>query len=229
MKKTIGIIGGMGPLATVTLFDRIVRLSPASTDQEHFRILIDNNTEIPDRTAYILNRGEDPLPHLTESAQLLEKAGADFLIMPCNTAHYFYDGICASIHIPLYHMIRETAGYVAESPSTGASVGLLATEGTVKSGIYNKIFEETGFKIVLPEQNGQKEITDLIYGIKAGRKDIDISQFQAVADGMFRQGCRICLLGCTELSVADEMFELKGNFVDPLTVIAKKAIKEAGA
>lgn len=140
MKKTIGIIGGMGPLATADLFRKIVMMTDAKCDQEHPRVLIDSNTNIPDRTAAILSGGENPLPQLACSARTLERAGADVLMMPCNTAHYFYDGVCAATKLPVLHMLRLTAEEIDRRRIK--TVGLLATDGTIQTGIYERLFEE---------------------------------------------------------------------------------------
>ena len=141
-KKVIGILGGMGPLATADLFEKITLHTRAQRDQDHLRVLIDSNTNIPDRTAALLRGGEDPTPQLTASAVLLERMGADVLIMPCNTAHNFYDAIAAAVHIPLLHMIRLTAQALQKRGVTAA--GLLATDGTVQTGIYQRTFAGTG-------------------------------------------------------------------------------------
>ena len=113
-KKTIGIIGGMGPLATADLFEKIVGHTKAACDQEHLHVVIDSNTNIPDRTAALLHGGADPLPELVKSAGRLEKMGADVLIMPCNTAHNYYDGIAAAVSVPVLHMVRLTDGDLSE-------------------------------------------------------------------------------------------------------------------
>ena len=109
MKKIIGIIGGMGPLATADLFEKIIRATDAARDQDFPHVIVDCNTDIPDRTAAILMGGEDPVPQLVRSANTLAAAGADVLIMPCNTAHWFYDDFCLRIHLPVLHMLRLTA------------------------------------------------------------------------------------------------------------------------
>ena len=127
--KTVGIIGGMGPLATVDLFGKIVNLTDAKCDNDHIHILIDNNTYIPDRTSYILGDGENPIDELVKSAKRLKNMGADFLIMPCNTAHYFYNDIINNVSIPFINMIEETANYI--NNKNIKKVGLLSTTGTI--------------------------------------------------------------------------------------------------
>ena len=143
MKKTIGIIGGMGPMATVDLMKKVILATDAREDQEHIPILVDNNTNIPDRTAAILGEGEDPLPELLKSADRLTAGGADFLIMGCNTAHYFLPLMMPNLRIPVINMIEETAAFCAREGYK--RVGLLASAGTCKSGIYQRALERAGF------------------------------------------------------------------------------------
>jgi len=133
----IGIIGGMGPLATADLFRKIICMTKAASDQEHIHIVIDNNTEIPDRTRAILYGGATPLPALARSALKLEVMGADLLLMACNTAHYFYDQMQPFIHVPMLHMPEETAFEVQRRGLT--CVGLLATDGTCQTGICSRL------------------------------------------------------------------------------------------
>jgi len=141
-EKIIGILGGMGPEATVDLFYKIIKLTPAEKDQEHLRIIIDNNPKIPDRTAAILGKGEDPLPALQETAQSLEKAGADFIIIPCNTAYYFLSSIQESVKIPILNMIEETAKETRKKIPPIKKVGLLASVGVYETKIYHQQFEK---------------------------------------------------------------------------------------
>ena len=137
-KKVIGILGGMGPLATADLFQKITLHTAAACDQAHPRVCIDSNTNIADRTAALLHSGADPVPEMVKSAKRLASIGADFLIMPCNTAHGFYDEVCSAVSIPVLHMIRICAGALGQRGIKRA--GLLATDGTVRSGIYSDCF-----------------------------------------------------------------------------------------
>ena len=129
MKKIIGIIGGMGPLATADLFEKIIRATAAARDQDFPHVIVDCNTDIPDRTAAILMGGEDPVPQLVRSANTLAAAGADVLIMPCNTAHWFYDELCLRTHLPVLHMLRLTADRLERAGVN--AVGLLVTDRTI--------------------------------------------------------------------------------------------------
>ncbi len=227
-KKVIGIIGGMGPLATADLFKKIVLNTKAGKDQDHIRVLVDNNTNIPDRTGAILHGGEDPVPELTKSAEALEKMGADLLIMPCNTAHYFHGKVQEKVNIPVLHMIEITCKTLKKQGVKKA--GLLATDGTIQSGIYQKIFDSSGIELIKPEENGQKAIMDMIYsGVKASRWDFGTTDVKKTMESLICMGAETLILGCTELPLAKEMYNLEYPSVDPTLELAKEAIRFAGA
>lgn len=226
-KKIIGIIGGMGPLATADLFEKITLHTRAQRDQDHLRILIDSNTNIPDRTAALLHGGQDPTPQLTASAALLERMGAQVLIMPCNTAHNYYDAVAGAVHIPVLHMIRLTAQ--ALQARGVAAAGLLATDGTVQTGIYQRTFGGTGIDLLTPEPEGQRAIMDMIYqGVKAGDLRYDASAARRAMDSLLRQGAQTLILGCTELPLAAKLYQLDYPFTDPTLELALGAIRFAG-
>lgn len=228
MAKIIGIIGGMGSLATVDLFQRIVLNTDAKSDQEHIHILIDNNTSIPDRTAYILKGQENPLEKLLASATMLERMGADFLIMPCNTAHYFCDEIRGKISIPFISMIEETAKYIEKNHPQEQNIGLLGTEGTLNSNIYDLCFDHLGLKIVKPGAKNQQLVTHIIYGVKKGKIGISTDGIDKAAEELRIDGAKIFILGCTELSVVNDLYKLGEEFIDPVTILAKRSIELAG-
>ena len=148
-KKVIGILGGMGPLATADLFQKITLHTVAACDQAHPRVCIDSNTDIADRTAALLHGGEDPVPEMIKSAKRLESIGADFLIMPCNTAHSYYEQVCEAVTIPVLHMIALTRDALKARGVKCA--GLLATDGTVQTGIYQRTFEQSGVELLTPD------------------------------------------------------------------------------
>lgn len=227
MKKTIGIIGGMGPLATADLFRKIVLLADVGSDQGHPRVLIDSNTAIPDRTAAILSGGENPIPALAASARTLERAGADVLMMPCNTAHYFYNGVKAATSLPILHMLQLTAEEIDRRGIR--TVGLLATDGTINTGIYEKLFAEHGVKVIKPDPEGQKLVMGVIYdGVKAGNMEFDTAPFRALLESMLAAGVESFVLGCTELPIAFDDYKLPYPVVDPTRVLAEAALKFAG-
>ena len=226
-KKVIGILGGMGPLATADLFEKITLHTRAQRDQDHLRVLIDSNTNIPDRTAALPRGGEAPTPQLTASAVLLERMGADVLIMPCNTAHNFYDAIAAAVHIPVLHMIRLTAQALQKRGVTAA--GLLATDGTVQTGIYQRTFAGTGIDLMTPEGADQQAIMDMIYrGVKAGALHYDVSAARRAMEALLRRGAQTLILGCTELPLAETLYHLDYPVTDPTLELALAAIRFAG-
>lgn len=224
-KKTIGIIGGMGPMATVDLFRKLVEHTVAESDAGHIHILIDNYPQIPDRTKAILTGDNSVADYLAESAQRLVNAGADFLIIPCNTSHCFYDILCSRIQVPVIHMIRACAQKVK---SLGyEKVALLATDGTVHSGIYPSVFAEYGIEVLLPSAQGQKKVMQLIYDeIKAG-KEVHPQILDAERKALQDRGAQAFILGCTELPLAFPA-DSSGMFIDPTAILAETAIKAAG-
>ncbi len=225
--KIIGVIGGMGPLATVDLYRKIVEHTDADCDQAHVRTIIDSNTNIPDRTAALLNGGESPVAELQESVRLLEQAGAQVLVMPCHTAHCFYDDVQAAASVPVLNMIELT---VQELKRRGARrVGLLATDGAVQSGIYQRHFDGGGIELLLPDAEGQAALMDMIYaGVKAGCMSFDTTAVRAALDMLMENGAQTLILGCTELPPAFEMYDLDYPNLDPTLILALAAITAAG-
>ena len=227
--KTIGIIGGMGPMATYDLGKKILLNTEAACDQDNIPVLIDCNSRIPDRTEAILHGGDDPRPEMKKSAKLLEDAGADFLIMACNTAHYYYDSVCEDISIPVLHMPRETAKCLLERGVKKA--GILATDGTCRSGVYGDALAEAGIEAVYPSDETQRVIMSLIYDyVKAGRMDYPDHYIADVISEMQDKGAEILILGCTELPIVfDRITDLAIPAIDPTDVLAKAAVRFAGA
>ena len=226
--KIIGIIGGMGPLATVHLFERIVLRTKAEKDQDHIRILIDNNTKIPDRTLAILGNEESPVNELVNSAKMLENSGADFVIMPCNTAHYFIEEIKKNISIPFINMPEEAVKHTYDKYGKDAVVGIMATDGTIKTKIYEKYYAGLGIKTVVPIKT-QGKIMEFIYDvIKKGNYDAGTSLFFECEDELKELGANVFLLGCTELSSAQYIYKLEGNFINPMEILAETSIIFAG-
>ena len=226
-KKTIGIIGGMGPLATADLFHKIISHTAAGSDQEHLHILIDNNTNIPDRTAALLHGGENPLPQMQKSAQWLETGGADLLIMPCNTAHNYHGQLQDSVHIPILNMIALTAKALKDQGISCA--GLLATSGTVQTGIYQKVCDTYGISLLVPDETEQQAVMDIIYrGVKAGLTSYDTTAVEQAVARLLAQGAQTMILGCTELPLAVELYHMNFPAIDPTLELAKGAILAAG-
>jgi len=175
-EKIIGILGGMGPEATIDLFTKIVKETKVKKDQDHLRILIDNNPKIPDRTLAIQKKGPSPLIQLIRSATVLEKAGADFIIIPCVTAHYYYESLQKRIKIPILHIIEETLEYLQAKLKGISKIGLIATTGTIQTGLFQKAFSHHVIELILPAPKLQKKwVMEAIYG-KKGIKVIGPSE-----------------------------------------------------
>lgn len=228
MKKMIGIIGGMGPLATCDMFQKIVNVTDASYDQQHVHVCIDSNTEIADRTEAIIHHGKNPVPEMVKSAVRLQGLGADVLIMPCNTAHFFYEQIIPFVDIPFLNMIQMTADSVMKKGIH--KIGLLATNGTIQSGVYEKEFSKHGIDVIVPSKESQVQVMKLIYdGVKANNTSIDTKGFQKGAEELLEAGAQILILGCTELPIAFRMFGFTYPNIDPTLVLASRAVQFVGA
>ena len=232
MYKTIGVIGGMGPAATADMLLKITKLTDAKCDQEHIHVIIDSNINIPDRTEAILHGGEDPVPELKASAELLEKAGADMIIIACNTAHYFVPELEKFSTIPIISMPEETALLLKNRGIR--KVALLGTDGTVKSGVYQRVLDAKEIETVYPDQEQQALIMSLVYDyIKRGILDaseLPVREVKDICDDLKNRGAEAVLLACTELPVAFDVMGLYDeSCVDPTTVLAAAAIKAAGA
>lgn len=219
----IGILGGMGPEATVELYRSIVSTTPAKQDQDHFRILIDNNPKIPDRTAAILGKGSDPFPALLESARILEQAGAGFLIIPCNTAHHWLSELRRSLSIPVLDMIAETAVEVARHRPTLRKIGLLATRGTIQAGLYQQALKAKALNFLTPEPDEQDVIMEVIYRVKAGDYTAK-GRLLRVAQHFTQRGAEGLIIGCTELSLIMKQEDADCPVFDPLSVLTHRAV-----
>ena len=229
MKKSIGILGGMGPLATADLFRKIVLLTDAARDNDHIRVYIDDNASIPDRTAAILDGGPDPLPAMTDSLRKLEACGADCVIMPCNTAHYFLPRLQALTGVPFLSMLEATAGTCAARFPDGTAA-VLATKGTLSAGLYQAALEQEGVPFLLPNDAEQGALMRVIYdGVKAGKGPEEYrADMEAVVEALTDRGADYFILGCTELPLAAQALGLQVPAIDPTEELAKAAIRFAG-
>lgn len=226
MKKTVGILGGMGPMATCDLMKRIIEFTDASCDQEHIHIFVDNNTNIPDRTAAIVGGGTDPRPEMIKSAKRLEAIGVDVIIVPCNTAHFFLEDVSKEVKVPFLHMPRETAKTLKEMGMK--KVALLATDGTVKSGLYEKELKAMGIEAICPDADQQKLIMSLIYDfVKAGKEFPHPNKLIELIENLKEKGAEGVILGCTELPIAFENIKMPLPAVSPTDILAKAAVRFA--
>lgn len=231
-EKTLGVLGGIGPLATIYFADLVVKMTDAKSDQEHIAMVILNHGSIPDRTNYILdNTKPNPLPVMIADAKKLQAADCDYIVIPCNTAHYFYDEIQKNVNVPIVNIIEETVKYAIKIVPDLKTLGVLATEGTIKSEAYRKVTDKYGVECKIPDAEDQQSLMNIIYGeVKAG-KDVDIFEFMRIVGNMRKQGCEAIVLGCTELSIINKDFELTkkdSKIIDSMEVLARRSIELCG-
>lgn len=226
--KIIGILGGMGPMATVILYKHFINSLNVKKDQDHPKLIIYSNPKIPDRTGYTLGNGEDPYPLLQKTAADLENFGADVITIPCNTAHYFYDRLQSDISIKIINMIEETFHYCSGSfpDKTG---GLLSTTGTLKTGIYDKYFGESLVKV---ECNAQENLVmNGIYGsrgIKSGNYNDSKKLLIKAANILIEKGADYIIAGCTEIPIVLKSEDIIVPLIDPMKILAEKALEYIG-
>lgn len=229
MKKTIGILGGMGPMATADLFQKITAFTDAAGDNDHIRVYIDSNASIPDRTAAILSGGEDPVPAMADALRHLELCGADCVIMPCNTAHYFLPRLEPLTKLPFLSMI-EAAARACRARFPRETVGILATRGTLAAGLYQEALAAEDVPFLVPEEGERAALMEVIYrGVKAGAPPESYrAAFLSVVEAMAGRGAECFLLACTELPLAVRALGLELPCVDPTEELAKAAIRFCG-
>lgn len=229
-KKVVGIIGGMGPEATVDLMARVIEATPASDDIDHIRMVVDNNPEVPSRIKALIEKtGESPLPCLQDMARKLERWGVDILAIPCNTAHFYHAGVQQVVSIPVLDMIELTAQRViAENPGL-KTVGLLASSVVLDLGLYEKRFAEQGVAMMAPSAAKQQAVMAAIRNIKAGITDLEVTDaIQAAAVELAGNGAQTLIVACTELSIISNALQLPDSCYDASQVLAESIVKFAG-
>ena len=227
-EKVVGILGGMGPEATAAFFAKVIALTPARSDQDHLRIVIDNNPKIPERTEAILTKDRSLFPILVKTARNLEKAGVDFIAIPCNTVHYFYEDLVREISVPILHMIGEVARAVSASLPECERVGLLATTGTIASNLYQKEFRKTGIEVIVPDSQSQAEVMDAVLKIKAGRaKDRPRKELIEIGNLLIEGKAQALILGCTEIPLVIKAGDFSVPVFDSIEILAEATVKFA--
>jgi len=223
--RIIGILGGMGPEATADFYQEIIRLTPAKTDQEHIPVIIYADPRVPERTRAILQGGEDPVPHLIKAAVALERAGAGILAIPCNTAHYFLPRIGPKVSIPILNMIEETYASIRARTGDIRRAGLLATRGTIGSGVYGEAFARHGVEVVVPEASDQERLQQAIFQVKAGTYDrTGQDLFERIGSSLIAAGARVVILGCTEIPLGFDVSRADYPVVNATRVLAQAAV-----
>lgn len=229
MAKMIGVLGGMGPVATADFYQKIIRATPAKTDQEHLKVLIFSNPQVPDRTAAIRGEGPDPLPVLVAGAEVLAQGGADFITIPCVTAHHFYDSLQRAVSVPILHLVGETATAVVSEYPGLRLLGLLATTGTLESRLFEGYFEPRGFSILTPDPAVQTSaVMEAIYTIKRGESlERPRRLIREAAEHLRLRGAQAIIAGCTEVPLVLQDGDLPVPVIDPTWILAQAAVHRA--
>ena len=220
----LGILGGLGPMASAYFYEMITEHTKADCDQDHIDILLSSRATTPDRTDFITGKSDvSPLPVMIEDAKYLESCKVSAIVIPCNTAHYFLEEIRRSVSIPMPSIITETVNHIRHAGKKKA--GILATEGTIITNTYQMECEKKGIKWDVPSRENQDLLNSLIYdGVKSGNLTAP-EKIYTVANELWEKGCDTIILGCTELSVINRRLGGDERFVDSLEVLAYAAIK----
>ena len=219
----LGVLGGLGPMSTFYFCEMLTSHTLANCDADHIDMLISSRASTPDRTAYILGKScESPLPIMQAEARRLIDAGANLLVIPCNTAHYFYDGLTEIASVPILNIIEETVLYLKKRNIK--TFGLLATEGTVKSESYHRLCKKHGIECLTPDEKEQEQISRIIYDAIKQNKPVDLSAFSQISKSLVDRGCECLVLGCTELSLLRKMGLDSDVYVDSMEVLAYRTI-----
>jgi aspartate racemase len=232
MKKTIGILGGMGPEATVYFFSLITRDTAAGRDQDHIPVIIYNWPQIPERTAALLGKGPSPVPLLRKGVRLLERAGADFIVIPCITAHAFLADFRTAIRIPILSLLDEALNFGLKTVPGLKQAGLLASTGTIRSGLFHQTFAAAGIEIITPTDKGQAKVMEAIFGkggIKAGFSEGRPKKLITdVGRRLIRRGAQAIIAGCTEIPLVLDDRDIPVPLIEPMRLAARAAILKAG-
>lgn len=223
--KIIGVMGGMGPEATASFFKKLIEQTPVSKDQDHYRIIVDNNPKIPDRTRAILYGEASPVPEMIKTGQNLIQAGASILVMPCITAHYFHADINKEMTVPFYHVLSGLDEYIGSLYPSVKKIGVLSTTATKEMRLFQEAITQK--EVLFPnEQSQESKVMEAIFGengIKRGNTGHYPKQLlKEAANELIEQGCELIIGGCTEVELALKQEDISVPFVDPMLVASKK-------
>jgi len=228
-EKILGIIGGMGPEATAQLYMKMIKATKVKRDQDHFRIIIDSNPKIPDRTKAILGLGESPVPYIIETAKNLEKMGVDIACIPCMTSHYFFDEIQAGVEMKIMNAFEELNNYLKKNFEGITNIGILATTGTRNTKIFEKYLKD--MNIIYPDDQFQSDyVMEAIYGegtgIKSGvTEGRPVELLLEAGKNVIEKGAEVVILGCTEIGLVLKKDSLSKPSVDPMDVMAEFMVR----
>lgn len=225
--KTLGVIGGLGPMATAYFMELVTKMTKAGCDQEHLQMIVYSQPTIPDRTAYILKKNPNsPVPEMVRLAKLLEQQKVDAIAIPCVTAHYFWKDVSEQVDTLVLNAVVGTAEHLKENGI--GKVGIMATDGTIATGLLQQTLENAGMEVLLPDPVSQQGVMNLIYrDIKANRPP-DMDLFRGISGKLHSEGAEAIILGCTELSLIKKVYDIGPGFIDALEVLARLAVLACG-
>ena len=219
--KIVGVLGGMGPDATVDFMARVIALTPADKDQDHIHMIVDQNPKVPNRQDAILADGEDPGPVMAEMAQRLETAGADFLVVPCNSAFGFASAVAGAVSIPLVSIVEVTV----EACEGFSTVGVMATDGCLQSRVYQDALVAAGIAAELPDNDELTDLMALLNGIKAGYRGERVARgMEALATALVARGAQAIIAGCTEIPLALDETAVEVPLISSTDVLAARTV-----
>ncbi len=217
----IGVLGGMGPMATADFLSKLVIATPATQDRDHIPVIVQSIPQVPDRTSAILGEGPSPLPEMISMASKVKAAGAEFGVIACNTAHHWYDELVYASQLEFIHIADAVLNVLEKQQDKSSLIGLMATPGTIKSGFYQERLTRSGFRIHAPDSNALLRIHAGIKHVKANELEIGYSILSREIDEFHKLGVETIILGCTELSV---IFEDSDKFIDSNLALAKACV-----
>jgi aspartate racemase len=228
MTKTAGVMGGMGPDATVDFMAKVIALTDSERDQDHIHMIVDHDPTVPNRQAAIRGEDSDVDIRLAAMAIRLQDAGADFLVMVCNTAHVFLDSIQSATSIPFISIIDESVREIENLCPDAHTVGLMATDGCLDTGIYQRAVELSGRNSLLPDGDDLRKLMDLIHAVKAGDKSAKIaSGMESVARRLVSNGADILIAGCTEIPIVFDGQGFSVPVIASTNVLARRTVELA--
>jgi aspartate racemase len=232
-RRIAGVIGGMGPAATIDFMAKVLTCSqaargPGTPEQEDIRLLVDSNPAVPDRNAAIAGTGTSPGPYLAAMARGLERAGADFLVMPCNAAHAFADHVVAATRLPFVHLVKETARAVQQRFPGIRKVGVLAVAGTADACLYEDAFAPYAIEALVPEGEERRRFMDSVWAVKAGDlKEETHRTMHRSARMLLDRGAELIVAGCTEVPLVVTASSLDAPFLDATALLAERTVAYA--
>ena len=226
-RKTLGVIGGLGPIATSHFMELIIRMTEARVDQEHLDMILYSRPSIPDRTSYILDQTKpSPLPEMIRIGNALARQGASLIAIPCMTAHFFHEELAETIPVPIVHAIHETCVHLKKHGICNA--GIMATDGTIQSKLFQRELLRHGIEPVIPGPEGQSCVMSVIYDDIKANRPADLEKFNRASRELRERGAEAIILGCTELSLVKRDCQIGAGYLDAMEVLAQVCVRRCG-